>query len=291
MVRKQENRFSLEQLFDDETVNKLLRTEGGGKKAMNSKGDDQQLWATSTTGLAVVANRLFRVSLLASLMFAATTSQFVFATLQSSLGQVNPQQVATTVKANAQALKTFSYQQRLQLQLKGETKKVTLNQITYDMNGNLQKTLLSEQPPADAQPSGGRLKRRVVAKKTGEFKDMMGDISALVKSYTELPAEQLQTSLKQATISAGGGDMAGAVQIVMHNVNQNGDSMTIWIDQKTMLFRRAVIATTYEGNPVTTTANYNTLQSGQVYMAQAILNYPKKNVVVQIDNSNYQRNQ
>jgi hypothetical protein len=58
-----------------------------------------------------------------------------------------------------------------------------------------------------------------------------------------------------------------------------------------MLFRSAVIATTCEGNPVTTTANYSTLQSGQVYMAQAILNYPKKNVVVQIDNSNYQRNQ
>jgi hypothetical protein len=204
---------------------------------------------------------------------------------------VNPQQVAATIKANAQALKSFSYQQRLQLQLKGETKKVTQNQITHDMNGNEQKTLLSEQPPADAQPSGGRIKRRVVAKKTGEFKYMMGDIAALVKSYAELPPEKLQSSLKQATISPGEGDMSGAVQIVMHNVNQNGDSMTIWIDKTTMLFRRAVIETTYEGNPVTTTANYSTLQSGQVYMAQAILNYPKKQVVVQIDNSNYQRNQ
>jgi hypothetical protein len=64
-----------------------------------------------------------------------------------------------------------------------------------------------------------------------------------------------------------------------------------FLDRTTMLFRRAVIATTYERNPVRTTANYNALQSGQVYMAQAILNYPKKNVVVQIDNSNYQRNQ
>ena len=258
---------------------------------MNSIGFNQQLWVTNTTARPIIACRFFRVFLLAALMFAVTTSQFVFAALQSSPAQVNPQQVAATIKANAQALKAFSYQQRLQLQLKGETKKVTLNQITYDMNGNLQKTLLSEQPPADAQPSGGRLKRRIIAKKTGEFKDMMGDISALVKSYTELSPEQLQASLKQASISAGEGDLAGAVQIVMHNVNQNGDSMTIWIDQTTMLFRHAVIATTYEKNPVTTTANYNTLQSGQVYMAQAILNYPKKKVVVQIDNSNYQRNQ
>ena len=56
-----------------------------------------------------------------------------------------------------------------------------------------------------------------------------------------------------------------------------------------MLFRRATIATTYEGNPVTVTANYAMLPSGQVYMAQAILNYPKKEVVVEIDHMNYQK--
>ena len=117
----------------------------------------------------------------------------------------------------------------------------------------------------------------------------MHDIVALVKSYTELPHQQMQASLKQATFSQGDGDMSGSIQIVMRNVNQNGDSMTIWIDRTAMLFRRAVIATTYEGNPVTTTANYSMLPSGQVYMAQAILTYPKKEVIVEIDNSNYQR--
>jgi hypothetical protein len=99
----------------------------------------------------------------------------------------------------------------------------------------------------------------------------------------------LQASLKQAAFSPGAGDMAGSVQIVMRNVIQSGDSMTIWIDRTAMLYRRAVIATTYEGNPVTLTANYAMLPTGQVYMAQAILNYPKKQVVVEIDNSNYQR--
>lgn len=204
---------------------------------------------------------------------------------------MDPAQVAAAIKANTQALKAFSWQQRLQLQLKGETKKTTLSQMTYDMYGNPQKTLLSEQPSGDAQPSGGRLKRRIVAKKKGEFKDMMEEIAALVKSYTELPPEQLQASLKQATFSPGEGDMAGAVQVQMRNVLQPGDSLTVWIDRTAMLFRRAVIATTYEGNPVTTTANYAMLPSGQVYMAQAILNYPKKEVVVEIDNLNYQRSQ
>jgi hypothetical protein len=210
---------------------------------------------------------------------------------------MNPEQVAATLKANAQALKTFSYQERMQLTLKGEVKKVTLTQITHDLSGNEQKTQLSEDPPEGSSPpdSGGgrrgRLKQKIVAKKTGEFKQMMQDISALVKSYTQLPHEQMQAALKQAAFSPGQGDMAGSVQILMRNLNQNGDSMTIWIDRTAMLFRRAVIATNYEGNPVTTTANYSMLPSGQVYMAEAILNYPKKEVVVQIDHSSYQRSQ
>lgn len=252
-----------------------------------------KLGLTNTTVRFALVYRVLGAFLLAALLLAGARSQFVSAGVEPAFPQgMNPEQVAGTIKANAQALKAFSYQQRMQLQLKGETKKVTLSQMTYDMYGNQQKTLLSEQPsPNSQQPSGGRLKQRIVAKKTDEFKQMMQEIAALVKSYTEIPPEQLQAALKQGSFSQGQGDMQGAIQVLMHNVNQQGDSLTFWIDQKAMLFRRAVIATTYEGNPVTTTANYAMLPSGQVYMAQAILNYPKKQVVAQIDNLNYQRSQ
>jgi hypothetical protein len=212
---------------------------------------------------------------------------------------LDPAKVAAAIKANAQALKAFVWQQRMQLQLKGETKKTTLNQMNYDVGGNLQKTLLSEQPPPDSAqpppPAGGRLrgrvKQKVVAKKTGEFKDMIDGIAALVKSYTELPPEQLQSALKQAAFSPGQGDMGGSVQIQMANLLQPGDSFTIWIDEGALLFRKIAIVSSYDQSPVTATANYSMLPSGQVYMAQAIVNYPGKQVVVEIDNLNYQKAQ
>lgn len=251
---------------------------------------NRKVGLTNTTARSALVYRVLGAFLLAALLLAGGRSQFVSAGSEPALPQgLEPAKVAATIKENAQALKAFTYQQRLQLQLKGETKKVTLNQMDYDMYGNLQKTLLSEQPGADAPPSGGRLKQRVVKKKKGEFKEMMQEISALVKSYAEIPPDQLQAALKQGSFSPGQGDMQGAIQVQMHNVNQRGDSLTLWIDQQAMLFRRAVIATTYEGNPVTTTANYAMLPTGQVHMAQAILNYPKKEVVVQIDNLNYQQ--
>jgi hypothetical protein len=242
------------------------------------------------TAFATLLKRAPGVLLLVAIVLVGLTIQSVGARFEPAARQgMNPQEVAAAVKANAQALKAFGYQQRMQLQMKGETKKVTLTQMTYDMYGNLQKTQLSEQPSGDAPPSGGRLKQRVVAKKKGEFKEMMQGIAALVTSYTEIPPDRLHAALGQASFSPGEGDMGGSVQIQMHNVNQQGDSLTIWIDRTAMLFRRAVIATNYEGDPVTTTANYSMLPSGQVYMAQAIVNYPKKQVVVQLDNMNYSR--
>lgn len=212
---------------------------------------------------------------------------------------MDPASVATAIKTNAQALKSFSWQQRMQIQVKGDTKKVTLNQMNYDVNGNQQKTLISEEPPPDSSsqqlPPGGRLrgrvKQKVVEKKTGEFKEMMEGIASLIKSYTELPPDQLQAALKRAAVSQGQGDMGRSIQIQMSSVLQRGDSLTLWIDQGALLFRRIAIATSYERNPLTATANYAMLQGGPVYMGQAIVNYPAKQVVLEIDNLNYQRSQ
>jgi hypothetical protein len=223
----------------------------------------------------------------------AAATAFVVVAMQLTLivlaQGMNPAQVAGAIKANAEALKAFTWQQRTQIQLKGETKKVLVNQMSYDGYGNQQKQLISEQPDSSqSQPSGGRLRQRVIEKKTDEFKDMLEGISALVKSYTEIPQEQLQAALQRATFSPGQGDMNASVQIAMSSVIQSGDSFTVWIDRQAMLFRRVAISTTYEQKPVTVSANYAMLPSGQVYMAQALVNYPAKQVVVEIDNMNYQ---
>lgn len=253
--------------------------------------------AVMTNGFRIVFALLLVVILLAGerpIVSAGSTDEAYSGPVVQNM---DPAKVAAAIRENAQALKAFVWQQRMQLQLKGETKKTTLNQLNYDFNGNLQKTLLSEQPPPDSAPppAGGRLrgriKQKVVAKKTGEFKEMMEGIASLVKSYTELQPQQLQSALKQAAFSPGQGDMAGSIQIQMANLLQQGDSLTIWIDQGALLFRKIAIVSSYDQKPVTATANYSMLPSGQVYMARAIVNYPSKQVIVEIDNLNYQRAQ
>jgi hypothetical protein len=253
--------------------------------------------AIVTKGSRIVFTLLMTVILLAGERPVVSAGSAGGVSSRPVLQNMDPAKVAAAINANAEALKAFVWQQRMQLQLKGETKKTTLNQMNYDFNGNLQKTLISEQPPADSAPPPagpglrGRLKQKVVAKKKGEFKEMMEGIASLVKSYTELQPQQLQSSLKRAAFSPGQGDMDGSIQIHMANLLQRGDSLTIWIDQGALLFRKIVIVSSYDQKPVTATANYSMLPSGQVYMAQAVVNYPSKKVVVQIDNLNYQKAQ
>src|SRR6266542_4308881 len=127
---------------------------------MNRKSNvNRKLWSTNTTAAGALSSFLLIV-----ILFAGGKSQSVSAGSEPAFPQgMNPEQVANTIKANAQALKAFSYQQRMQLQLKGETKKVILSQMSYDMYGNQQKTQLSEDPPPDAssQDSGGGRRGRI----------------------------------------------------------------------------------------------------------------------------------
>ena len=60
-----------------------------------------------------------------------------------------------------------------------------------------------------------------------------------------------------------------------------------WIDPGTLLFRRIEIRTLYEKKPVTVTANYSKLPTGESYMAQASVEYPEKEVALRIDNYDY----
>ena len=49
---------------------------------------------------------------------------------------------AESQKANAQALRQYRWTSRTELKLKGESKNVKLEQVRYDLNGQIQKTAM-----------------------------------------------------------------------------------------------------------------------------------------------------
>jgi hypothetical protein len=203
---------------------------------------------------------------------------------------------ADSQKANATALRQYTWKSRTELKLKGESKNVKVEQVRYDLNGALQKTPIGA-PPPQAAPAparggrGGRLKAQIVENKKEEFGEMMQGLGQLVASYGHLPPEKMQAFAANATKGRGEGAMQGTAQIQGLNVLEQGDSMTIWVDPATQMMRRVEIKTLYEKHPATLIADYRGVPGGPTYMARAVLTYPEKNVELTVDNYDYARSQ
>src|SRR5688572_16436158 len=98
------------------------------------------------------------------------------------------QEFAAAQRANHAALRQYSWKSRTELKLVGEVKQVRLEDVRYDLNGELQKTVIGGGPATDdGHPGGGgpggRIKARIVARKKAAFKDMLAELAELAESY------------------------------------------------------------------------------------------------------------
>jgi hypothetical protein len=106
--------------------------------------------------------------------------------------------IKQTAAANKQALARYTWQEQQAISLKGEVKKTVSYQVSVGPNGQQQKIELgsSAAPP----PTGGRLKKRVVARKTDEFQQYGQQVAALAKQYTQIDPQLLQQAYQQGNI-------------------------------------------------------------------------------------------
>lgn len=227
--------------------------------------------------------KLLSIVLLASLSPAAAATVRV---------QDAKEKFAAAQKGNAAAMRQYTWKSRTELKLKGESKSIKLEQVRYDASGQLQKTPLDSGAPQQQQQSGGgrggRLKKKVIENKKEEFGEMIKGLAALVTSYAHLPQDKMQAFIQNATFKAGQGQDAGTIQITGQPGIVPGDSMSIWVNQSTMLFRRVTINTVYDKKPASVACAYENTTSGLNYMIKAVLDYPSKNVQVTVDNFEYQ---
>jgi hypothetical protein len=219
----------------------------------------------------------------ASLVLVAMGSALILAQGQTPF--------AESQKANAQALRQYTWKSRTEIKLKGESKNVKVEQVRYDLNGKPQKTPIGGTPQAAPPPAqggrGGRIKKQIIENKKEEFGELMQGLGQLVASYGQLPPDKLQAFKANATTGRGEGALQGTAQIQGVNVLEQGDSMTIWIDPASQMMRRVEIKTIYDKKPATLVADYRSVPNGPTYMARAVLTYPEKNVELTVDNYEY----
>ena len=205
---------------------------------------------------------------------------------QESAVQEKMAAVKLSMAANAQKLHQYQWIETTQLTLKGDPKPPTEDSCQYGPDGTVQKTPIG--PPPE-QPSGGRLKERIIEKKEAEMKEYMGEVKGLLGMYLPPDPQKMEQAKQAGNVSIN--PVADAVNLIFINYAQPGDRMTLTFDTNAKRITSLNI-NTYMGetkDAVTLQVQMASLPDGTNYAQQTILDATAKKLQVTTTNSNYQK--
>src|SRR5258706_12779118 len=233
----------------------------------------------SVTGTVLPIRRLTIISVIA---FAAT----VPAIAQNSDLQQKFAAVKQSAAENQQKLHQYQWMETTELMLKGEAKPPKQSLCRYGPDGTVQKTPMG---PPPQPPSGGRLKHKIIEKKTEEMQEYMGEVKSLLGMYVPPDPQKMQQAYQAGKFSLN--PSGGIVNLVFRDYAQPGDQMTLAFDPATRKVASLNI-NTYMGetkDAVTLQVQMASLPDGTNFVQQTVLSASAKHLVLTTSNSNYQR--
>src|SRR5215472_9132787 len=135
--------------------------------------------------------------------------------------------VKQSVAENQQKLHQYQWTETTQLTLKGDAKSPKQSLCQYGPEGQVQKTPIGAPSP---EPSGGRLKQKIVKKKKEEMQDYMGQVKTLLAKYVPPDPQKMEQAFKAGNASLNPNPSAQTVGLVFKNYAQTGDQMTLSFD-------------------------------------------------------------
>jgi hypothetical protein len=233
-----------------------------------------------------VASTVLPITRSAMIIAAAALLTTGSAIAQNAELQQRVAAVKAAVAANTQRLHQYQWTETTQLTLKGEAKPPSQDSCRYGPNGQVEKTPIG--PPPE-QPSGGRLKQRIIAKKKAEMMDYMQDVKGLLGMYVPPDPQKMQQAYQAGKVSLN--PVGGKVNLVFRDYAQPGDQMTLTFDVAARKISSLNI-NTYMGQSkdvVTLQVQMASLPDGTNYAQQTVLTATAKQLIVTTTNSNYQQ--
>lgn len=194
---------------------------------------------------------------------------------------------------NKQALAQYTWQETVQIYLKGDLKKTEHFEVRQGSDGKPVKTSLDAPAAPPQQPSGrgGRLKEHVVEKKKEEYKDYADQMKELAQHYVPPDKDDIQTAYAKGNIEIiPGGSVPDQIKLVIHNYYKQGDSVTVTFD-KTKKQLQAISIATYMDDPkdaMNLTVTFDRLPDGTNHVASTNIDGVSKQLKVNTTNSDYQ---
>ena len=190
--------------------------------------------------------------------------------------------------ANKQKLAQYIWTETETIAIKGDVKDTKTYQVQM-VNGQQQKTLVNDQKASSGGGREGRVKEHVIEKKTEEYQEYGQSIGALAKQYTTPNPEALMQAKQAGNISLQPG--SGTVSLVIKNYVKQGDSMTMTVSEQTHS-PVGVQVNSYLNDPkdaVTISAQFAQLPDGTNHVATTTIDGVSKQLTVNEQNSNYQK--
>ncbi len=189
--------------------------------------------------------------------------------------------------AESQArLRKYEWVETTIISLKGEEKDRKQQRCYYGADGKVEKVLLSDQKAAP--PSGGRLKKKIVASKTADMKEYMESAGNLIHRYIPPSPADIDSAKTREKVALRPGQ-GGRVRLEFTDYLEPGDLMTVDVDPAANALA-GVSVNTYLEKPedaVTLTVGFGALPDGASYNPQITLDAKAKNITVVIQNSGH----
>jgi hypothetical protein len=190
------------------------------------------------------------------------------------------------LQQNQAQLRKYEWVETTIVSLKGEEKDRKQQRCYYGADGKVQKVLLDDEKAA--APSGGRLKQRVVAKKTGEMKDYMESAAALIQQYVPPNPADIDSAKKREKVAVKPGQ-GGLVRLEFTDYIKPSDLLAVDLDASANRLV-GISVNTYLDSPddaVTLNVGFAALPDGTNYTAQTTLDAKAKNITVVVQKSGY----
>ena len=222
-------------------------------------------------------------------ILTVATALLLWSHVQPVTAQVPNEGVANKIiaarKANAALLKQYSWSSRTELLDNGIVKDIRIETVSCGPNGQLQRTLINNQP---SPLPHGFLRKRIAERERAKVEKYLAGLRHLLDEYTLPTSGKVIDFISGAKISAP--DAKGLREISGTGVVLPDDVFTLWVDPKTHHASKLKIVTTFDQDEVLVTASFKTLKSGLTHMQFAEVIASGKGLTLQVHNFDYNEN-
>jgi hypothetical protein len=206
--------------------------------------------------------------------------------------QARVAELKESMARNKEALAQYTWEETVQIILKGEEKKTEHFEVRQGPDGKPVKTPLDPADPAAQEQQGGRLRQRIVAKKKEEYKEYADKMKELAGHYVPPDKDGIQAAYAKGNLSiVPGGGVPGEVKLVIHDYYKPGDTVTLRFDKNQKQLQAISIASWMDDpkDAMNLTVAFGKLPDGTNHVSTVTIEGVSKQLTVNTTNSDYRK--